>query len=169
MPTSLLPPDHELAKLYHRDVSDREIAERYGVTVQAVNKRLSAMGLFRKPISKQVNEALAARWTIWAPKDGTGHHNRYSAKALKVWLRRQLGDDTLSKAQLDMADRWERRLRRDNLVLCYDPNTESAWYYRPRTPQDGKLVIDWPKHIPFPNERFKRALELPAEDVRRTL
>jgi Zn-dependent peptidase ImmA (M78 family) len=161
MPTTLLPPDHELVKLYHRDVSDKEIAKEYGVTVQAVNKRLSKLGLFRKPISKQVNEALATRWSIWAPKEGTGHHNRYSAKALKVWLRRRLGDDTLSKAQLLLAERWERRLREHNEVLCYDPDTVDGWYYRPRTPQDGNRVIDWPKAIPFPDERFRRALELP--------
>lgn len=161
--------DALLVKLFHLDKSDAEIAEQFGITVQAVSKRRMKLDLVRKPVSRQVNEWLATRWKVFSPQEGTGHHNRYSAKALRVWLRRRLGDTTLSAKQVEMADRWERRLRRDNIVLCYDPDTEEGWYYRPRTPADNRLVIDWPRDLPFPDERFRRALELPTEDMTRTL
>jgi hypothetical protein len=155
--------DAILVKLFHLGKTDREIADQYGVTVQAVSKRRVKLDLIRKPVSRQVNEWLATRWQVFSPQEGTGHHNRYSAKALRVWLRRRLGDDTLSAKQIDMADRWERRLRREGTVLCYDPTTEEGWYYRFRTKADNRLVIDWPRDLPFPDERFRRALELPLE------
>src|SRR5690606_26025691 len=94
--------DALLVKLYHLGKSDAEIAEEYEITVQAVNKRLNKMGLTRrtKP-NRQVNEWLAYRWDIKASKVGgpDSHHQRYSAKRLKVWLRMRLGDDTLSDRQ----------------------------------------------------------------------
>jgi hypothetical protein len=156
--------DQVLVKLVKLGKTDKEIAEMYDITVQAVNKRLVAMGMQRrtKP-NQQVNDYLRYRWEIRATQGNDSHHNRYSAKALKVWLRRQLGDETLSMKQRVMADQWERRMRSSNEVLCYDPDRSDGWYYRPRTPEDGRLVIDWPESIPFPDERFRKALELPPE------
>src|SRR5690606_39990442 len=61
------------------------------------------------------------------------------------------------------AQQWERRIRTEGLVLCYDRDRPEGWYYRLRLPSDGRLVIDWPEGLPFPDERFKRALELPYE------
>ncbi|KQX43529.1 hypothetical protein ASD97_26000 [Streptomyces sp. Root63] len=153
--------DALLVKSFHRGLTDKAIAEEFGISVQAVSKRRMKLGLVRKPISRKVNEGLAARWSIWAPKEGTGHHNAYSAKALKVWLRMRLGDATLSAEQKNLALQWEGRLRDRETVLCYDPNRSEGWYYRPRTERDGRLVIDWPGDLPFPSEEFKRALELP--------
>ncbi|MEU5166808.1 hypothetical protein [Streptomyces mutomycini] len=155
--------DPLLVKLFHTGSSDKEIAERYGISVQAVSKRRMKLGLIRKPVSRQVNEALAERWKIWSPKEGTGHHNAYSAKALKVWLRMRLGDDSLSEKQLDLAEQWERRLRERDEVLCYDPDAPEGWLYRPRKPRDGCRVIDWPSGLPYPSEEFKRALDLPPQ------
>lgn len=158
--------DAILVKAYHLGRSDKEIAKEYGITVQAVNKRLRKLGLARwtRP-THEVKEWLAYRWDVKASASGglESHHQRYSAKRLKVWLRRQLGDDTLSAQQLVQADQWERRIRARNEVLCYDPNRAEGWYYRPRRPSDGNLVIDWPRDLPFPDDRFKKALELPPE------
>lgn len=158
--------DATLVKLFHLGYEDKQIAKQYGITVQAVSKRRVRLGLIRKPVSRQVNEALRERWKIFTTQDAESHHMRYSAKALKVWLRRQLGDDKLSPAQLRMADQWERRLRETNEVLCYDPDTPEGWYYRPRKKSDGRLVVDWPRSIPFPDEKFRRALELPPEPAK---
>lgn len=166
MPVSALPTDAVLVKLFHLGVPDRKIAEDYGVTVQAVNKRMVKLGLYRKPVSRQVNEYLAHRWKIYTTQGADSHHLRYSAKALKVWLRRRLGDDKLSAKQLKMADQWENRLRERGEVLCYDPATDGGWYYRPREERDGCLVIDWPESLPFPDDKFRKALQLPREPAR---
>jgi len=44
-----LPDNPELLKLYRNGFSDKEISEEFGVTVQAVNLRLQAMGIKRAP------------------------------------------------------------------------------------------------------------------------
>lgn len=169
MPVNILPTDAVLVKLFHLGVPDKKIADDYGVTVQAVNKRMVKLGLHRKPVSRQVNEYLAHRWKVRTTTDRDSHHMRYSAKMLRVWLRRQLGDQTLSVNQLKKADEWERRLRRDGVVLCYDPDTVDGWYYRHRHKKDGRLVIDWPEDLPFPDERFRKALELPQESAKESV
>jgi hypothetical protein len=160
MPVSKLPSDYELLKMRHRGLTDAEIAAQFGASPQAVNKRLVKHERVR-PVSAQVNDYLAARWKIWAPLRGTGHHNRYSAKRLKEWLRWRLGDKTLSQDQLHRARVWEERIRREGIVLCYDPDRPEGWYYRPREKRDGNLVIDWPEELGFPDEKLRQALQLP--------
>ncbi|WP_371665997.1 hypothetical protein OG306_33250 [Streptomyces sp. NBC_01241] len=157
--------DPLLVKLFHTGQTDKQIAERFGISVQAVSKRRMKLGLIRKPVSRKVNDYLAARWDIWAPSEGTGHHNAYSGKALKVWLRMRLGDSGLSQKQEHLAQQWERRLREQNEVLCYDPDPQRGWFYRPRTARDGQRVIDWPDGLPYPDEGFKRALDLPPQEL----
>jgi hypothetical protein len=160
----VLPDDPVLVRLFHKGVSDKQIADEYHVSVQAVNKRLTRLGLRRKPVSRQVSEYLSVRWKVHTvPRGGTSHHNLYSARRLREWLRLRLGDDQLSDEQKHRAQVWEERLRREGLVLCYDPEREDGWYYRPRTPADGRLAIDWPEDLPFPDERFRKALEIPPE------
>lgn len=172
MPVSYLPSDHELVKLFHLGRTDASIAHQFGVSVQAVNKRFQKLGLARRTTpTQQAKELLEYRWgrVRWNQDETRSHHNRYSAKALKVWLRRRLGDDTLSSQQVTMAERWERRLKREETVLCYNPDSEEGWFYRPRNGSRDRYVIDWPEDLPFPDQKIKRALELPNEDINRTL
>ncbi|MEU0912148.1 hypothetical protein [Streptomyces althioticus] len=155
--------DALLIKYFHLGMSDQEIAEKHGITVQAVSKRRVPLGLFRKPVSRQVNDWLSERMEVKTSQWGPSHHKKYSSKRLREWLRLRLGDDLLKPDQISRARAWERRLRRENVVLGYDPETEDGWYYRPRQPSDGRLVLDWPEDLPFPDERFRRALELPPD------
>lgn len=157
--------DPTLVKLFHMGQTDKQIADTYGISVQAVSARRMRLGLVRKQISRQVNEGLAARWTIHTTQGRGSHHNLHAAKCLKVWLRLRLGDESLSEVQVQQAEGWAAELHQRNEVLCYDPEVPGGWYYRPRKPRDGRLVVDWPKSIPFPDERFKRALELPPDII----
>jgi hypothetical protein len=153
--------DQLLVKHFHLGWSDKRIAGEYGITVQAVSKRRTKLNLIRKPVARQVSEGLASRWTVYTTMGSDSHHNAYSMKRLREWLRWRLGDDKLSQDQIRRAKTWEERLRREDVVLGYDPDTPDGWFYRPRKPSDGRLVIDWPEDLPFPDERFRRALELP--------
>lgn len=154
--------DPVMVKLFHRGFTDKQIAAEYGISASAVGTRRRRLGLYPKPVSNQVNEGLSRRWDIWSSKEGTAHHNLHSAKALKVWLRLQLGDASLSEAQTRMAEKWVRGIMERNEVLCYDPGTSEGWFYRPRSREDRGLIIDWPRDLPFPSQDFKRALELPS-------
>jgi len=163
MPTPKLPPDPLLLKLVRSGLSNKEIARRYGVSHQAVSKKVRALGMRRRPVSDEVNAGLRQRWDIYSNPGKDSHHSRHSAKALKAWLRYRLGDPKLSDKQLTLAKTWIRELRERDEVLCYDRDLPDGWYYRPRRPEDDRLIVDWPADLPFPDERFRKALELPTD------
>ena len=153
--------DAELVKLFHTGHSDVAIAKQFGITKQAVSKRRVKLGLIRKRVAKEVSEGLATRWEILTPAKGATHYKEHHARALRIWLRMQLGDQELSEGQQKLARDWVRELGARGEVLCYDPQLQNGWYYRTRTPEDERRVIDWPADLPYPSERFKRALDLP--------
>ncbi|MEU0952808.1 hypothetical protein ABZ353_10765 [Streptomyces niveus] len=154
--------DALLVKKFHLGQSDREIAEEFGITVQAVSARRMRLGLDRRPIVKRVNTNLAARWQIKATQGANSHHNSHPIKMLKIYLRDRLGDDDVHQVQRDEVALWIAGLQERDEVLCYDPESKSGWFYRPRTPQDGQRIIDWPADLPFEDQGFKRALDLPS-------
>lgn len=159
-----LPADDDLVDLYHQGLSDREIADMFGVTVQAVNKRWRKMGMSRlTPENHRVNDLIRFRWNVYYTKDSDSHHAPDASKALRVWLRRRLGDKELSQDQVAMAERWERGLRERSEVLCYVEGEGGGWYYRPRRPQDGQRVIDWPDSLNYPDRELVDLLDLPQE------
>jgi hypothetical protein len=163
MPTPKLPPDPVLLKLVRSGLSNSEIARLYGVTPQAVSKKVLALGIRRLPVSDEVNAGLRQRWgDIYSNPSSDSHHLTHPAKALKIWLRYRLGDSKLSQDQVSLAKAWIRGLSERDEVLCYDRDHPGGWYYRPRTPADNRLIVDWPESIPFPDERWRKALELPA-------
>ncbi|MGG2462853.1 hypothetical protein ACO0M4_24050 [Streptomyces sp. RGM 3693] len=158
-----LPSDAELAKMFHLGVLDADIAEQYGATVQAVNKRLVKMGLRKKPIAVRVNELVKSIWDVKTSRSGPSHHNAYILKNLKVYMRVQLGD-TASETQRREADWLIGRLIREGVVIDYDPETEEGWAYVPRKPQDGRRIIRWPEGTALPAADLQRAMELPETD-----
>lgn len=155
-----LPPAETLKKFFQQGRTDKEIAEEYGVTQAAVNKhRLRLVGSVR-PIARRVNEGLSVRWRVVTGEDSRDQ-GAGQIRDLRAFLRRQLGDDTLSPEQLAKAREFERRIRKNNVVVEYHPEETSPWSYRPRRPKDGQLVVDWPADLPFPSEEFRSALTLP--------
>ncbi|MFE8916866.1 hypothetical protein [Streptomyces globisporus] len=152
--------DYQMTKLYHAGVTDAQIAEMYGISVSAVGARRRRLNLPRKRIAQQVNEALISRWGVIPDKS---HHIEHTAKALKTYLRMRLGDSSVSASQRRTTDSWVERLKKRDVVVCYDPERVGGWYYRPRVASDERRVADWPASIPFPSVEFKRALDLPED------
>ncbi|MFE4692917.1 hypothetical protein ACFRH6_23055 [Streptomyces sp. NPDC056749] len=153
-----LPTAAELKKLFDQGWTDRQLAEAYGVTVQAVNKRRQRITGGVLPVAQRVNAGLALRWKIYTTRGNDSHHVQHASKSLRAFLRRQLGDAELSSQQLALAARFEHRLRSAQTVLCYGPD---GWAYRPRTTADGRRVIDWPDSVPYPDDPgFVAALDL---------
>ncbi|MFG2228017.1 hypothetical protein [Streptomyces sp. NPDC048644] len=154
-----LPSDAELTKLFHLGVSDIDLADEYGVSVQAVNKRMVRMGLRKKPIALRVNELVKSIWDVKTSRSGPSHHNAYVLKNLKIYMRGRLGD-RVSETQRRDADWLIGRLIRDNTVIDY-AGAEGGWRYVPRDPSDGRRVLRWPAGKPLPEADLQRAMELP--------
>lgn len=159
---SKLPSDDVLMDYYHEGMTDREIADLHHCTVQAVNKRFHKMGVTRlSPENTRANALIRHRWPdIYYSQDSDSHHAADASKALRVWLRRRLGDKTLTAKQVGMADRWERGLRERNEVLYY---SSEGWFYRARRPKDGQRVIDWPANMSYSDKELVNLLDLPSE------
>ncbi|MFD7336654.1 hypothetical protein ACFV98_11705 [Streptomyces violascens] len=150
-------------KLFHLGVSDADIAAQYDVTVQAVNKRYLNMNppLRRKPVAVRVTEMVNSIWDVKVDRSGADtHHNKYAFKNLKVYMRMRLGD-TVSATQQASADRFIRRLVRDDTVVDYQRDTEEGWQFVPRLPIDDRRIIRWPADKALPAADLQRAMALP--------
>ncbi|UQI44646.1 hypothetical protein M1P56_09940 [Streptomyces sp. HU2014] len=156
-----LPSDAELAKMFHLGVTDQSLAAQFDVTVAAVNKRFVKMGLRKKPIALRVNELVKGIWDVKSSRSGPSHHNAYAVKNLKIYMRRQLGDQ-VSETQQREADWLIQRLLRDGTVVDYDGASEAGWTYVPRRPSDGRRILRWPEGRELPaDEDLRKAMELP--------
>lgn len=155
--------DEDLIEQYHAGLNDREIGDLFGVTRQAVQLRRKKLRLERNPVWRKVNELVKYRWDIYITPDKDSHNRQWPIMRLREWLRYRYGDGSLSPQQLHLSRSWViERIERDE-VLCYDMHKTQPWYYRPRRPEDGRLLIDWPADLPFPNRRARQALEVPED------
>ncbi|GGZ29330.1 hypothetical protein [Streptomyces poonensis] len=156
-----LPGNDVLEQLHLLGMSDAEIAARYEVTRQAVNKRLVDMELRSK--SRYVAHAHdLVPWQVKTVQGGKGtHHTAYPLESLKLYLRALMEDPHMTPRQVTDAERFERRLLNDpRKVLDYDRDKGFFWRYR--EPEDGSLIVAWPKDVPS-KEKNMELLEMPKE------
>ncbi|MCX4685462.1 hypothetical protein OG401_14245 [Kitasatospora purpeofusca] len=147
MPEYKLPNDSELTKCFIKGETDTEIAQKYGCTRQWINAKRKKLGFGSiRPFTNQANELIRRVWDVQVlPNSEPGsHHQTGPSQALRVWLRRRLGDTSLSPKQQAAAAGFETRIRRDDVVLVYSPDSVKGFYYVPREPSDGRSVIRWP-------------------------
>lgn len=156
-----LPSDAEMSRLFVLGRTNKEIAEEYDVTPQAVDFRLRKLGLYRQPEVAEANRLIGLAWTLKQQR-GAGSHQVMSAlQYLRLWLRLQLGDPNLSQRQRENAVNFEARVRRDNVVLDYQPETVKGFFYVARKPEDDGLVIRWPEDRPKPSSKDLDYFRLP--------
>ncbi|MBB5123210.1 hypothetical protein AF335_33105 [Streptomyces eurocidicus] len=172
-----LPTDAELTVLVHLGLSDPEIAERYGVSKQAVQKRRDKMGLVKiNPAQERVNTALKSIWDVKTDRTGEDtHHNRYFLKCVKVYMRMRLGDK-ISGYQKEEVARFLSQLEREKSVVHYRRKVEGeqgeetadealeGFVLVLREPSDGRRILRWPADVELPEEDLQRAMELPDEE-----
>ncbi|MFF4815294.1 hypothetical protein ACFY2K_11975 [Kitasatospora sp. NPDC001309] len=144
-----LPDNLELSKLFALGYSNKKIAQMYGATAAAVDYRLHQIGLWRMPTINQVNTLIGQVWKVKATTGAGSHHNQGPIQYLKYWLRVRLGDSQMSDQQIAKAMRFEQRLRKELVVVAYDPETVAGFSYVSRLPSDEQLVIRWPEDVPY--------------------
>ncbi|MGW9170141.1 hypothetical protein [Streptomyces decoyicus] len=150
-----LPDNMELRERFNLGETDTMVAEEFGASRQAVQKRWAAMGLYRAPFVQQVKELLDQGWDLVE-----GDQHSWISKSLRLVLRRRLGD-VLKVRQQEQATKFLATLRNEGLVVSYEQGI--GWVYRPRTPEDKGLIVRWPTDRPLPDNRSLRALAMPSE------
>lgn len=139
----LLPDKTELERLRRNGATYGDIAEMYGVTETAVYLRLKADGLIKE--SRASHSALIP----WQVK--RDHQHAYPALMLRVLSRRQQGLEN-SDQRNRMLDSWLETIKRENVVVCYDPDMwanpaskHGGWFYARRKASDGDSLIRYTK------------------------
>jgi hypothetical protein len=167
MAMSKLPSDAELTKLFVLgQMNNREIADTYGVTPQAVNKRFQKLGLERRPFSNDASAEIAKVWRVHATQEAGSHHAMFPIQSLRLWLRLRLGDRELSNRQRRDALNFEKRVREKNVVLAYDPDKEKPWSWEARQSRDDRLVVRYPYEKgspPLADLKLFRLPDVPSE------
>jgi len=154
-------PDNDTLRRYFREgLSDKEIAQAFGCSVQAVNMRFAAMGIERKPYSNTAAAILEVAW----PRDefDRSKFTRFNrARDLATFIRWRLGDPDLTPRQHERVEKFTRHLEKEGLVLAIDWDRDNPWVYVPREPQDGRLVVRWPTGREMPRGPHLEAITLP--------
>jgi transcriptional regulator with XRE-family HTH domain len=130
--------------------SGKEIAALYGVSPQAVSNRFKKM--------RRANPGFlhVLPWRL-----RQGDKALYAALRLKAHIQERRGEE-LSHTALKRLRDWRERLRRDHVVLDYQPvDVGSPWLYVPREEIDNELVIRWPAEAEPPTAQQRGLLELP--------
>ncbi|MFD9792326.1 hypothetical protein ACFWXK_15405 [Streptomyces sp. NPDC059070] len=117
--------------------NQKEVAQHYGVTEAAVSARLA-------PFKEQkINFKELMPWDV-ASKHRTGRQGR----ALRLHLRFELENHTLSEAEEQQHTEWLRRMERE--VITY--SEADGWAYVERKPEHGDLLIALPADSSLPRE-----------------
>ncbi|MET8702722.1 hypothetical protein ABZW10_28250 [Kitasatospora sp. NPDC004723] len=161
MPEYKLPSDSELSERFIKGKTDSEIAAEFGTTRQAVSYQRNKLGFQVRPFVTRANDIISRVWKVQVLPDSQpgSHHQTSLSQSLRVWLRLQLGDPSLSARQRQAAINFETRLREQHVVLVYDP--DGGFDLVPREPTDGDSVIRWPDQRPRDPEAVKY-LSLPG-------
>ncbi|MFF3416835.1 hypothetical protein ACFYW9_19360 [Streptomyces sp. NPDC002698] len=158
---SKLPDNDKLRKLFREGRSDVEIAAEYGVTYQAVNKRLAAMGLERRPWANAATAILEAGWPSTRESRRKAYTDLQRGRQLYAFMRWRLGDPGLSAAQTRLAENLVKYERAHDVVISLDPEAETPWSWVPREASDKNLVIRWPAGREVPVGPYRKAITLP--------
>lgn len=157
-----LPDDDQMRRYFSLGWRDSEVAEEYGVTRQAVQKRWRKLGLKRAPFVSEVTDLLNQGWDF--PEEGEtaagSTRAKWHSRMLRSFLRRRLGDVLVSR-ETDRVRAWATSLREENAIMIY--TAERGWHPVPRESGDRPWVVRWPSGRPLPNSRHQRALTLPPE------
>lgn len=118
-------------------MSNREIADRYGVTGEAVRQALEKGG-FRRPTTRPSH----AHYIPW--KVRADHVGDKLARRLRAYSKRQQGKP-LTDTESRLLDEWLKFMEGDNslgvpLSVHYDRTDEDGFWLEPRAPGDRDYI-----------------------------
>lgn len=137
-----LPDNAELLKLEEAGLTHQEIAERYGVTRQAVTWRFNDMGEFKRGKLQDVTEAMP-----WALSDHPAKKALWKQAAflgLRAFLRERLGMDVSDRSRQALKA-FLNRVENGEVLTVED---RGACYVARDRDLDGDLAIRWPADVP---------------------
>lgn len=124
----ILPSDSTLAKWREEGLTYRQICDRvYEQTGERVNPPTIGAALSRAGLTERVRYDDALPWDHIR----TEHNNHYAAAMLRAWARKKRSLP-LTKEQEARMESWLARLKAENAIVVYRPNSPDGFYYVPR-------------------------------------
>ncbi|MER6086548.1 hypothetical protein [Streptomyces bluensis] len=139
----LLPDNAQLMKLESAGLSHEQIAEKYGVSRQAVTKRFNDMGEYSQRPLQDVTAALPWDIASYPSKDKLKHSRAFLG--LRAFLRERMGFEVSAERSREALRVFLDHVQAGE-VLELHPG-EGARYVS-RRKSDGSLVIRWPDDVP---------------------
>lgn len=133
-----LPPGDDLLKLVEAGVTRKEIAQKYGVTPEAVRQALDKAGAPR-PETTRLSHAHYMPWRIRAD-----HTHSILAKRLRLLSRHRQGVGLSANEQRQL-DEWVAFMEGGNkwgvpLSVHYDFRDQDGFWLEPRRPGDRDFI-----------------------------
>lgn len=134
-----LPEADVLREHVERGESNREIAEQYGVSGEAVRQALVRSGVERPDHTRRPNHAHYVPWRLRGD-----HVNDVLARRLRSYSKRMQGRQ-LSETESRLLDEWVKFMEGDNslgvpLSVHYERNDDEGFWLEPRLPGDRDFV-----------------------------
>lgn len=124
----ILPSDSILAKWREEGLTYRQICDRvYEQTGERVNPPTIGAALSRAGLTDRVRYDDALPWDHIRIE----HNNHYAAVMLRVWARRKR-NLPLTNEQEARLESWLARLKDENAIVVYRPDSPDGFYYVPR-------------------------------------
>jgi hypothetical protein len=74
------------------------------------------------------------------------HNGRFAVAMLRAEARKRQGLDLSARQERDLKA-FRARLKRDGLVVAYDPDTEEGFFLTPRLPEDKDIIRQPPPEL----------------------
>lgn len=134
-----LPAAGVLREHVERGETNREIAERYGVSGEAVRQALVRDGIEREGANQRPSHAYYVPWRLRGD-----HVNDVLARRLRSYSKRQQGRQ-LAETENRLLDEWLKFMDGDNslgvsLSVHYDRNDDEGFWLEPRAPGDRDYI-----------------------------
>ena len=134
-----LPEASVLQEHVERGETNREIAEHYGVTGEAVRQALVRDGIARPDSAQRPSHAHYVPWRLRGD-----HVNDVLARRLRSYSKHQQGRQ-LSETESRLLDEWMKFMEGDNslglpLSVHYDRNDEEGFWLEARKPGDRDYI-----------------------------
>lgn len=132
-----LPPFEKLMEHVNDGLINREIAELYEVTPEAVRQALARGGFIRS-----AGKPSHTRWLPWRLR--ATHNGDVLVKRLRAYSKRQQGI-ALGESEERLLDEWVKFMEGDNslgvpLSVHYDRMDDEGFWLEPRQPSDDGVV-----------------------------
>ena len=139
----IVPDETQMRRYVERGLTQQQIADQYEKdTGIRCSRAAIGMALARYDMTTSRPRPRHTDLLPWEVRQE--HRMMNDARMLRFEARRRAGMELREKDRKAL-EGWLLRLKEQNAVVHYEPDTDKGWWWVPREPQDGRSIIRRPK------------------------